>query len=72
MVSKTTIVAMVRASEAPVQVFLGEHGAWAAHADALGLPLTNHWHQEHGRSTMKQKADPPLSTGKFAGQEEIR
>lgn len=54
--SNTTIVAMPRASELPAQASADEHGTWAARAEARGLAFTTYWHQEHGRPSMKQKA----------------
>lgn len=49
----TTIAAMDRASKLQAS---GEHKTWAARAEAHGLPLSTHYHQEHGRPSIRQKA----------------
>ena len=54
--SNTTIIAMPRARELPAQASADEHETWAARAEARGLALTTHWHQEHGRPSIKETA----------------
>jgi hypothetical protein len=53
---RTTIVAMARTSKLQAQTSSDEHRTWAARADARSIPLSTFYHQQHGRPSIKEKA----------------